>query len=37
MHQFEKCWGIELLESLTQISLNLKNVYENYITLSDPE
>ena len=37
MHQFEKCWGIEILESLTQISFNLKSVYENYIAESDPE
>ena len=37
MHQFEKCWGIEILESLTGISLNLKSVYENYVAETDPE
>ena len=31
MHQFERCWGIEILESLNNVSINLKAVYETYI------
>ena len=30
MHQFERCWGIEILESLQNVSLNLKAVYDTY-------
>ena len=31
MHQFEKCWGIEILESLQNVSINLKEVYDSYL------
>ena len=37
MHQFDKCWGIELLENLQNISLNMKQEYENYIANVDPD
>ena len=36
MHQFEKCWGIELLETLVEVSVNMKAVYDRYLTTSDP-
>ena len=31
MHQFERVWGIEILESLQNISVNLKSVYDTYL------
>ena len=37
MHQFERCWGIEILESLQNVSLNLKAVYNQYIETVDAE
>lgn len=35
MHQFERCWGIEILEGLQDVSLRLKAVYDNYIETVD--
>ena len=32
MHQFERVWGIEILESLQNVSINLKAVYDTYLT-----
>ena len=32
MHQFEHVKGIEILESLTNVSINMKAVYETYLT-----
>lgn len=37
MHQFERCWGIEILESLQNVSIQLKAVYDNYISTVEPE
>ena len=37
MHNFNKCWGIEILESLQNVSLNLKGVYDNYLQSVDAE
>ena len=31
MHQFERCWGIEILESLQNVSIRLKDVYDGYV------
>ena len=31
MHQFEKCWGIELLDSLYKESTNIRKEYVNYL------
>ena len=31
MHQFERAWGIEILDSLQNISVNLKGVYDAYL------
>ena len=36
MHQFERVWGIEILDSLQNISLNLKGVYDTYLTETEP-
>lgn len=36
MHQFERCWGIEILESLQNVSLQLKGVYDNYVSSVEP-
>ena len=36
MHQFERCWGIELLESLQNVSISLKGVYDNYVQTVEP-
>ena len=36
MHQFERCWGIEILESLQNVSLNLKGVYDAYLAETEP-
>ena len=36
-HQFEICRGIEIIESLHNESLSLKNEYENYIAEMSPE
>ena len=36
MHNFEKCWGIEILQSLQDVSLNLKQLYDAYITTANP-
>ena len=36
MHQFERCWGIEILESLQNVSVDLKAVYDTYKTDVDP-
>ena len=35
IHQFERCWGIEYLESLQNVSLELKGVYDQYIAEVD--
>jgi hypothetical protein len=35
MHQFEKVWGIEILESLQNVSINLKAVYDTYLSEVD--
>mmetsp|Transcript_37334 Transcript_37334/g.45526 ORF Transcript_37334/g.45526 Transcript_37334/m.45526 type:complete len:145 (-) Transcript_37334:577-1011(-) len=37
MHQFERCWGIEILESLQDVSERLKAVYDNYVQTGSPE
>jgi len=31
MHQFERCWGIEILESLQNVSIRMKDVYDGYV------
>ena len=31
IHKFQKCWGIEILENLQNVSLNLKTVYDTYL------
>lgn len=31
MHSFNKCWGIEILESLQNVSLSMKGMYDEYI------
>ena len=36
MHQFDRVWGIEILESLQTVSLGLKGVYDNYVASVDP-
>ena len=35
MHQFEKSWGIELLESLQALSVEMKAVYDGYVQQVD--
>ena len=36
MHQFDRCWGIEILESLSNISIQVKSAYDTYINEVDP-
>ena len=37
MHQFERCWGIEILESLVDVSINMKAAYDRYIAEVDSD
>ena len=36
MHQFDRCWGIEILETLQTVSVDLKAKYDSYISEADP-
>ena len=31
IHSFNKCWGIEILESLQNVSVSMKGMYDEYI------
>lgn len=35
MHHFDRCWGIEILNSLQDVSLRLKAVYDDYVQSVD--